>query len=90
MTYLDSKKLNELDGKSIVIKFEKRNILGRFKKTFMQNSYSFRYNENPKNMNGIATIEPIFPSDKIPKEARNYHLMKKEECEKYSLENKTE
>ena len=84
--FMRSERMRNLTGKNIIVKFEVRDILGRLTKKIGRDEYSFRYNETPGNRNGLVNIEPIFPSNRIPKDAKNYFLMKNEMEGKYGLE----
>jgi hypothetical protein len=68
-----------LEGKYITIQFPARTfgIEGKLKKRlFRENEYKIIFNETPGNINGLFIIQPIYPADAVPKNARNYHFLK--------------
>ena len=75
MVHLDLGLMNELSGKMIIVKFPAREVSGELKKRTLKNEYFFHYNETPGNPNGASSYGPIFPSNQIPKNARNFFLM---------------
>ncbi|MDO8623430.1 MAG: hypothetical protein Q7R52_04230 [archaeon] len=64
--------------RNMTIQFPARDsgIRGKLKKRWFKEEYSFVFNETPGNINGRVVIEPIYPADKIPQNAKNYHLLR--------------
>ena len=64
-----------LEGKDITVKFPAREITGKLKKRFFSNEYRFVFNETPGNIHGQVIINPIYPIDAVPQNARNYQIL---------------